>query len=213
MLRRLGIASRFDLIVFTSLALLVAIAPLGREATHPVVLGLYRTLLLTIASAAILQTTQTSPRFCPYLLAAAATIGAAMITSVLLQTGSHFEGTFVFYRDALFFAAFVSLARLSPQRPPAWKTAVLTFVVLVDLAYLAAAIIAGNRPLIGPFVNPNCFASFLLVGLAVCAVSVFFAHSVWVRMGAAIAGLLLFYGIGQTSSRGATLAALGVLAL
>ena len=110
MLRRLGIENRVELSAFASLALLVAISPLGREATHPVVLGLTRTFLMAIIIATIIQTTGTAQRICGFFLGAAAAIVTAMLASVLFQAGSHFEGTYVFYQNVLFLAAFVSLA-------------------------------------------------------------------------------------------------------
>jgi O-antigen ligase len=213
MLRRLGIASRLELAVFVSIVLLVAISPLGREATHPVVIGLTRTLLLTFVVAAVLHANQSPLKICPYFLGLAGLLVAWMALSVLMIPGGHSESAYTFYEDFFFLAAFVLSAHLSRTRSIAWKNALLTTVVVVDVAYLAGAIAIGNKPLTGPFVNPNYFASFLLAGLAVCTACVFFGNSSRIRMWAAAACALFYYGIGQTASRGATLAAMILVAL
>jgi O-antigen ligase/Tfp pilus assembly protein PilF len=213
MRQRLGIENGLDLAVFLCLVLLVAISPLGREATHPITLGLTRTLLLTIIVTALIKTTRSAQRICPYFLGCAGALIAVMAASVLMRTGSHFEGEYVLYENALFLTAFILLAHVSRSKPAAWKNAILSVVVLVDVAYLVAAIALRQKPLLGPFVNPNYFASFLLAGLAVCTTAVFFGESSRVRMSAAAAGAFLYYGIGQTSSRGATLAAMALVSL
>jgi tetratricopeptide (TPR) repeat protein len=86
-------------------------------------------------------------------------------------------------------------------------------VVFINVAYIVAAMALGERPLLGPFVNPNYLASFVLPGLAVCAAVVFLGSTRWLRIVAAATGLLLYYGIGQTASRGATLAGVALLGL
>src|SRR4051812_21049373 len=106
MLQRLGIHSRLDLIVFLSLALLVAISPLGNEATHPIVLGIYRTLLLILTIVAAWRTRRYGlPQVAIPFLGAAGLVLFAMLASVMLRSGSHFEGIYNFYQNALFFAA------------------------------------------------------------------------------------------------------------
>jgi tetratricopeptide (TPR) repeat protein len=86
-------------------------------------------------------------------------------------------------------------------------------VVVIGLVYLLAAWLQSIRPLHGPFVNPNYFASFLLVGVAVCTAGVLFSQAITARIAAALAGLTLLYGIGQTSSRGAFVSLLVLLAV
>ncbi len=93
MLKRWGIENNFDVVIFLSLILLVAIAPLGSEATHPIVLGLYRTLLVLILLASTIRTRQYDlPQVCFLFLGAAAIVVLAMYGSVVLRSGSHFEG-------------------------------------------------------------------------------------------------------------------------
>src|SRR5262249_23665174 len=150
-LKRLGIGSRVELISFASLALLAAISPLGREATHPVVLGLCRSLLFTIILAALIETTKTGFRISPYLAGACGAILALMFASVALRPGSKFEGEYFFYQNALLLIAFLFLAYLRGSRSRNWKTAMLVWIVLVDLVYVAAAMAMGVRPLQGTF--------------------------------------------------------------
>src|SRR3954471_14138657 len=111
MFKRLGMESSLDVVIFLSLILLVGIAPLGNEATHPIVLGLYSTLLILILVASTIRTHQYGlPQVCYLFLGAAAIVFAGMYASVVLRPGDHFEGIYVFYQNALFFAAFVGLA-------------------------------------------------------------------------------------------------------
>jgi len=214
MLERLGISDRRELTVFLCLVLLVAIAPAGKEGTHPAVLFIYRSLLLGIVAAYTAWTDRAKlQRLCPYFLAAVAAILVIMTLSVFRWQGSVFEGFYPFYTNALFIAAFIALAHAGTARPVGWKLAILGSVVLINMAYLAAALTSGSPVLQGPFVNPNYLASFMLPGLGVCVATVLWGSSLAYRAAAAAAGLFLFYGIGQTSSRGATLSGLAVLGL
>jgi O-antigen ligase len=218
MFKRWGIENSLDGVIFLSLILLVAITPLGSEATHPIVLGLYRTLLILILLVSTIRTRRYDlPQVCFLFLGASTTVLLAMYGSVVLRSGAHFEGIYVFYKNALFLAAFVSLASFHRTRSAQWKNAVLALVVIIELVYLAAAWImtrmTGIQPLIGPFVNPNYFASYLLVGFAVCVAVALYVKMLSVRITASVTGLILFIGIGQTSSRGAFLSVLAVLSV
>ena len=218
MLKRLGIENSLDSAIFLSLILLVAIAPLGNEATHPVVLGIYRTLLILITVTSVFRARQQNlPQVSFLFLGLVALVLLAMYGSVVLRAGAHFEGIYTFYENALFLTAFLGLASFNRGSTPKWKNLVLGSVVVVQLIHLAAAWAsawsAGTRPLMGTFVNPNYFASYLLVGISVCAATVLFAKALPLRAGALIAGLILFYGIGQTASRGAFLSVLALLSI
>jgi O-antigen ligase len=214
MLKRWGIDNSLDGVIFLSLILLIAITPLGSEATHPIVLGFYRTLLILILLVSTIRTRHYDlPQVCFLFLGASAVVVLAMYASVVLRSGSHFEGIYNFYQNALFLGAFVGLASFHRTRPPQWKNAVLGLLVVIDLAYVAAAWIHGARPFLGPFVNPNYFASYLLVGFSVCVAGVLFANSLAIRISAAGAGLILLYGIGQTSSRGVFLSVISLLSI
>lgn len=214
MLERLGITDRRELAVFSCLILLVAITPAGKEATHPAVLFVYRTLLLAIVAAYAAWTDRSKlQRLCPYFIGVFIAILGLMLISVLRWQGSLFEGFYAYYTNALFIAAFIALAHAGSARPARWKHAILVSVVLIDVGYLAAAMANGSTILQGPFVNPNYLASFLLPGLAVCVAIALSGTALVYRAAAAAAGLFLFYGIGQTSSRGATLSGLALLGL
>src|ERR1019366_8236873 len=74
---------------------------------------------------------------------------------------------------------------------------------------LIVDLLIGRRPLIGPFVNPNYFASYLLVGFSVSVALALFETSGIQKAIAAFCALFLYYGMTQAWSRGATLAAVG----
>jgi len=218
MFKRWGIESSLDGVIFLSLILLVAITPLGGEATDPIVLGLYRTLLILVVLVSTIRTRQYNlPQVCYLFLGTASIVFIAMYSSVVLRSGSHFEGTYVFYQNALFFAAFVSLASFTRTRNSQWRSAVLGIVVLIGLLHLAAAWVLNwtgdPGPLIGTFVNQNYFASYLLVGFSVCVAAALSSSPMSVRIISASAGLILLVGIGQTASRGAFLLVLALLAV
>jgi O-antigen ligase len=214
MLERFGITDRRELAVLAGLILLVAITPLGEEATHPVILFIYRTLLLGIVAAYAAWTDRSKLQpLCPYFIGAVAAIFGIMILSMLRWDGALFESFYTFYENVLFIGAFIALAHAGTARPAGWKHAVLASVVLIDVIYLAAAMASGSRILQGPFVNPNYLASFVLPGIAICVATVSLGTSIVWRVAAAAAGVFLFFGIGQTSSRGATLAGLALLGL
>jgi len=214
MLERFGIANRRELAVFVSLVLLVAVTPAGHEASHPAILGLYRTLLLSIIAAYAAWTDRSKlQRLCPYFVGAVTLTSAIMLITVLRWNGDSTEGFYTLYQNVLFITAFIALAHAGTARPARWKNAVLGAVVLIDVAYIAGSMMASVRPIIGPFVNPNYLASFVLPGLAICIAAVLLGTSTMLRLGAAAAAMFLYYGIGKTSSRGATLAGLALLGL
>jgi O-antigen ligase len=128
----------------------------------------------------------------------------------LTEEGSHFAGTYVFYEGALFIAAALALAAFNRFNDPDWKRAVLIMVPSVGMAHLAIALTQGERPLLGSFVNPNYFASYLLPGLAAALALSAFARTP-TRLCALGAMAFLGYGIVETASRGAALAALAML--
>src|SRR6185436_2300120 len=108
MFKRWGIENSFDGAIFLSLILLVAIAPVGAEATHPAVLGVYRTLLILIVLASAIRTRHYDlPDVCFLFLGAAGLVLLAMYGSVILRPNSHFEGLYYFYENAFFLVAFV----------------------------------------------------------------------------------------------------------
>jgi O-antigen ligase len=214
MLERLGIKDRNDLVTFISLVLLVALTPTGKEATHPIVFLIYRTLLLVIIASYFAWANRSRlPRLSPGFVMGVTAVAGLMLVSILRWPGSLFESFYLFYENILFAVAFIALAHSAVGRSSAWKNGVLGAVVLIEVAYIAGSLVIGTRPIIGPFVNPNYLASFVLPGLAICAATVVLASSIRLRVAAAGIGLFLYYGIGQTVSRGATLAGMAMLAL
>jgi O-antigen ligase len=213
MLERLGIRDRQELVVFLCLILLVVITPAGKEASHPVLMAIYRTLLFVVIGCYLWKDRSKLPHLSAHFLGAVIAVITVMMLSILRWPGSLFESAYLFYENILFITAFIALAHSAVERASAWKHAILGAVVLTDVAYIGGALVIGERPLLGPFVNPNYLASFVLPGLAVCAATVLLASSTRLRIAAAAAGLFLYYGIGQTSSRGATLAGLALLSL
>src|SRR6186997_391923 len=182
MLDRLGIRDRYELAVFACLLLLVAVTPLGKESSHPTVFGISRSLLLFIIVSYIAWTDRSRlPRISTGFLGAAIGLVAIMLVSLLRWQGSLFESFYLFYENVLFIAAFIALAHGATGRSSAWKHAILASVVLINAAHLGGALVLGNRPLSGPFVNPNYLASFVLPGLAICTATVFLASSVRIR--------------------------------
>jgi O-antigen ligase len=145
-------------------------------------------------------------RVCPYFAAAALTSIGLMTLSLTRWPASFIEGFFVLYENLLFAGAFLALAHTSPARPSQWKSAVLISVVVISAAWMGGAMLTGSRPLTGPFVNPNYFASFVLPALGVCAAAAAFGKTLVIRIAAVSAGVFLYFGILRTTSRGATLA-------
>src|SRR6185295_488325 len=125
------------------------------------------------------------PRLSPAFVGGVIGVAGIMLVSLLRWQGSLFEGFYLFYENVLFIAAFIALAHSAPARLTAWKHTVLVAVVLIDVAYIAGTLLAGKRPLLGPFVNPNYLGSFVLPGLAICAATVLLATSIRLRIAAA----------------------------
>src|SRR4051812_39031913 len=97
MISRLGIENRVDAVVLVSLVLLVAITPLGSEATRPLVLGSYRTLLVLISLLTAVRLRQFDiPKVSLKFLSACALVVFGMLGSALLRPGSHFDGLYTF---------------------------------------------------------------------------------------------------------------------
>jgi O-antigen ligase len=199
-------------ILFLAIVALVAITPLGREATHPLILFTYRTLLLVITGLCFLETeTSRKPAVHPMFLVLGASAMLLMLASVLANPGSHFDGVYRWYQFLLFGTAFVAMAGWHRSSSLSWKRAVLWSVIGIDVVYLIAALLLHQRPAIGPFVNQNYFASFLLVGFAAACAIALFEISIRMRIAAGACALFLYYGMIQAWSRGATISAMIVV--
>ena len=126
MLERLGIRDRYELAVFACLLLLVAVTPLGKESSHPIVFGISRTLLLFIIVSYTAWTDRSRlPRISTAFLGGAIGLIAIMLVSLLQWQGSLFESFYLFYENVLFIAAFIALAHSATGRSSAWKHAIL----------------------------------------------------------------------------------------
>ena len=78
--RLLSTASRRQAVVFAALSLLVLLTPFGSEATNPIMLGIYRTLLFVIAGAAAIGANQErKARISPYFLCGVGGVLAGMM--------------------------------------------------------------------------------------------------------------------------------------
>jgi O-antigen ligase len=192
------------------LAALVAISGLGGEGTEPVVLFLYRSLLVAIALWCGLAVYRTRPFFvCPKFLTAAA-IGSLLMFS-FLRAPSTFEGFYFWYQFFLFAVTFVLLAGYSRTQPTTWKYRILALVVGIQAVYVIAGLVSHNRPIMAGFVNPDYLGSFLLVGFSICVSIALFRLERLLRISALIGASFFYFGIIETYSRGATLAAFLIL--
>jgi O-antigen ligase len=134
-----------------------------------------------------------------------------MLISVVWNPGSSFDGFYRWYQYVLFGTAFITLAVANRNQSVRFKLLILYSVVGITVIYTIAAMIIGRRPFIGPFVNPNYYASYLLVGFSAAVAIVFFETVAYQRIFAGAAGLLLYYGMTQAWSRGATVSAIAVV--
>ena len=107
MLERFGIRQRHELATLLCLVLLVSLTPTGKESTHPLVFGIYRTLLLVIIACYALWTDRSRlPRLSPAFAGGVIGVAVIMLVSLLRWQGSLFEGFYLFYENILFIAAF-----------------------------------------------------------------------------------------------------------
>jgi len=213
MLKALGIDGRRDLALFFAIISLVAITPVG-EGTIPLVLVSHRLLLVAITIGCFYTLREhTETRVSPGFVGVCVLTLSLMLVSLFWNPGSRFDGFYRWYQHLFFGAAFLAMAEMHRRRGYNWKRSILWAVVAIDLIYMLVDLILGRRPLIGPFVNPNYFASFLLVGFCATIALTLFEKERIQRIVAAGCALLLYYGMTQAWSRGATIAALAVAGL
>ena len=194
---------------------LVAIIPLGQEATEPAMFLLYRFVLfgLVVVSLWGFRKRGKAPDFSRAFYGMIGAFLALTAVSVWVSPGRNVNGATVWYEHAVFALFFVAMARFGARRSTEWKGRLLVLIIGATLAQLTLALLSGTRPLRGSFVNENHLASYLLVGFAAAAaVAAGHTRISW-RLAAGPSALLLFYGITETLSRGATLAAIGIGAL
>ncbi len=204
-----------DRLMLAGLGVLVAIVPLGREATEPASFLLYRFVLfgLVIVSLWGFRKRREAPDFSRAFYLMIGALLALMAVSVWASPGRNVNGATVWYEHAVFALFFVAMARFGARWSTQWKGRLLVAIIGATLAHFMLALLSGTRPLRGSFFNENHLASYLLVGFAAAvAVAAWHTRISW-RLAAGPSALLLFYGITETLSRGATLAAIGVGAL
>ena len=172
----------------------------------------YRTLLVAIAVLGALGSWNADLRMCRVFLACTGVLFSLMLISLLRIPGSHFEAYYLWYKYAFFTAAFLNLANYARYQSARWRGFILATVVAVTLAHLLPELVRNRAQVVGFSVNnPNYFATFLLVGLAISVAAAAFAAEIKWRAAAAATGGVLILGIVKTSSRGATLAMIAII--
>ncbi|PYS54324.1 MAG: hypothetical protein DMG13_08750 [Acidobacteria bacterium] len=208
MLKTLGIETRLQLAITICVVALVFVSPLGGSGGAPPVFFTYRTLLLVITVLCTIGSLRQDFRISPVFLSLIAVNIVLALISVLRIPGSHFSGMYLWYRHTFFISAFLALALYSRYQSARWRGTLLGTVVFVNLIHLVPDLLLNRRPVAGFSTNnANYFATFMLIGMAASlAVVIFGTKPAW-RIAAAVSGSLLLFGIIQTASRGATLAA------
>ncbi len=192
--------------------LLVAGIPLGQEGTEPASFLLYRVLLFGLVALSVwdVRKREVAPDFPRVVYLMIGALLALMAISVWASPGRNVNGATIWYEHVVFALFFFAMARFAARQSAAWRGRLLVVIIGATLAHLTLALLSGTRPLRGSFVNENHLASYLLVGLAAAAAIAASHKNIFWRLAAGGSALLLFYGITETLSRGATLAAVGV---
>jgi O-antigen ligase len=212
-LTRNHILNRPEIWVLAGIASLAAFTPFGAEATHPAVFLAYRGVLMATMVLAFWAIGGGSSPDLPircYLVGALALL--LMLFSVWASPGNNPAGTVIWYEHLLFALLFIALARFSARQSKRWKQAALGVLVLVTLIHFALGLSSQDR-FDNVFGNANHLAAYLLVGFGAALAAAFFGTAIKWRVLGVAASLVLFYGITATLSRGATLAAIGVIGL
>src|SRR5262245_3786530 len=213
MLRKIGIESWLQFGITICVVLLIVVPTLNEPSAAAVFFG-YRTLLVVISILTVIGSRRNAETISLSFLGLLSGWAILSIISIAGIPGSHFDALSIFYRHLLFFVAFLCLAHYNRSLSARWKGSVLVVFVALNLAHLVPALIREHRPVAGfSAYNPNYFGTFLLIGLAATvSVAAFGVRRAW-RIAAAASALVLFFGIVQTSSRGALLAAAAIVGL
>ena len=207
---------RAEPVVLALVGLAIAIAPLGHLSAQPLLFILYRTLLFGAIGVGLWTTRATFGPGLPvglptriYGLIAGTLV--LMLVSLWLNPASLGHGYLDWSEHVLLALFLIVLVRFAGRRTLRWKSSLLALVIAIPAGHLVYGLAGATGAVSGPFANPNHFASYLLVGFgAALGVAIFHTNLRW-RLTAGAAGLFLGYGILETVSRGATLAALAVL--
>jgi O-antigen ligase len=124
-----------------------------------------------------------------------------------VRNPSTFEGFYAWYQFFLFAVLFVFFAAYTRSQPVLWKYRLLRAVAAIQATYLLVGFLSRRRPITAGFVNPDYFGSFLLVGFSICVSLALFRSNRAERLVGFLGAFFFYYGITQTWSRGATVAA------
>ena len=136
-----------------------------------------------------------------------------MLLAIWVSHRNLYDGFHLWYHHLFFALFFVSIARFSRTQSFGWRSGVLAGVGLVIVGHLVGSLLTEIAPLSGPFVNPNYFGSYLLVGFSISIATATRHQAIRWRITGAVSAMFLLYGITQTLSRGALVAAVGVTIL
>jgi O-antigen ligase len=174
---------------------------------------LYRILMLGIGCLCFWRLGSTpGPDFPRAFYAALAAFLAWVLVSIGAGPGWDPSAWSLWYHHLILAIFFLGLARFAARQSEDWRRtllAVLAGAALVQLGIEAA----GLREGLGGFANRNYLGTYMLVGFGSAFGILLGGPTRRWRLAGALAGLALLCGITLTSSRGATLAALGVVAL
>src|SRR5262245_17825303 len=126
MLRTLGVTRPAEFVLFTAIVAIIAITPLGKEATAPLLLLSYRLLLVAITIGIIWTLKQRlTEQICPVLMGVCAMTMMLMLISLASSSGSLFDGFYRWYQHVLFGATFLAMAALHATQSANWKRSLL----------------------------------------------------------------------------------------
>src|SRR5215469_8661094 len=146
------------------LASLIAITALGVEGTDPVFLFLYRSLIFGIVIWCGRELYRSRSSFVSPQFALAGAIGFLLMLS-FLRYPSTFEGFYFWYQALLFAVLLVVFSAYARTQTAAWKLRILYIVAGIQAVFILTKI---------QFLNPDYFASYLLVGLSICIAAALF---------------------------------------
>ena len=176
MLKRLGIETSLQLAITVCVVLLIIVTTLGGSGGAPWVFFTYRTLLVAIAVLGAIGSWNADLRICRVFLACTVVLFGLMLISLLRIPGSHFEAFYLWFKYAFFAGAFFNLANYARYQSARWRGLILATIVAVNLAHLVPDLVWNRAQVVGFSTNnPNYFATFLLVGLAISIAAAAFA--------------------------------------
>lgn len=201
-------------LVLSAVIFLVSITPFGNESTDGWAIFLHRSLLCGIIALCVVSLGRRATsdlEIKAYLLVGGSLL--VMFFAIWASSRATFDGFYLWYQHLLFVLFFIFLTRFNRPQTIEWKATILASLTVVIVVHCAWSLATQEAPISGPFVNTNYFGSYLLVGLASSlATATRHQRTFWRILGALSAAFLLF-GITQTVSRGALVAALGITVL